>query len=359
MNKLERHEHRWSIFWPLLLIGVGVILFLNAIGNISATPWEIFLRFWPVLFIIGGLDSLFRRDLIVFSILEIGVGVAFQLSILGYITGLDWFQVIRLWPVILIAIALDILIGRRRPWATLVAVLVGLLLLVGFTFAATRIASTESLVTTPFNQALQGATRANVTISPSVGRLVVSGGADQASVVNAKLNLAQSESLDKNYRIENGTGSLDLESHGNVYVIYPNIGPGNPNYQSWTCRLNSTIPMDLNLNLGIGEMAVNLAEMHPASLYAKLGIGQILLTLPSGGSYNATVNNGIGSTVVYIPKGTIIRIHLETGLAGSSLPKDFTRQGDTAYSPGAVNASNVIDLSVKQDIGSLEIRYLQ
>lgn len=359
MNKLERREHRWSIFWPLLLIGVGIILFLNAIGSVSTTPWEIFLRFWPVLFIIGGLDNLFRRELIVFSILEIGVGLAFQLSILGYITGLDWLQVVRLWPLILIAIALDILISRRRPWAILVAVLAGLLLLVGFTFAATRIASTENLVTIPFNQALQGATRANVTISPSVGKLVVTGGADQASVVNAKLNLAQSENLAKSYRITNGTGSLDLESQGNIYVVYPNLGPGNPNYQTWTCRLNSAIPVDLNLNLGLGEMSVNLTETHPDSLYAKLGIGQIQLTLPSSGSYSATINNGIGSTIVYIPKGTIIRVHLETGLAGSSLPKDFTRQGDTAYSPGAENAARVIDLSVKQDIGSLEIRYLQ
>ena len=43
------------LFWPIILIGVGVILLLNNLGVIMGSPWEVIWRLWPVLLIaLGG-----------------------------------------------------------------------------------------------------------------------------------------------------------------------------------------------------------------------------------------------------------------------------------------------------------------
>jgi hypothetical protein len=194
-------------------------------------------------------------------------------------------------------------------------------------------------------------------LAPSLGRLIVTGGAEKNNLINSRLSLVLNDRLDQSYQIQDGTGNFNIETQGSYSVVYPNLSSTDPNTQTWTCRLNSTIPFDLHMNLGVGEISANLIETHPTSLDAKLGVGQVLLTLPSGGTYHVTAENGVGSMLVYVPKNTPIRVHLETGLAASHLPADFTQQGDNAFSPGAEKANGGVDLSLKQDIGSLEVRY--
>ena len=48
---------RRSIFWALLLISIGVVFLLNTLGYIPGNGWELFLKLWPLIFIIGGLDK--------------------------------------------------------------------------------------------------------------------------------------------------------------------------------------------------------------------------------------------------------------------------------------------------------------
>jgi hypothetical protein len=285
------------------------------------------------------------------------VALAYQLSLLGIISGIDWYLAIRFWPLLLIAIAGDLIIGQLSIWSTVIGLVVGLVLLAGFGVAITRFANIEPLNTQAVNQTLDGATRGDINISPSIGRLVITGGAEKTNLVNSRLSLVRSDQLDKSYQVKDGTGDFSIGTHGSYSVVYPNLSSTDPNTQTWTCKLNSNIPFDLHLNLGVGEISANLIETHPTSLDAKLGIGQVLLTLPAGATYKVTSENGIGSTLVYVPKNTPIRIHLDTGITGSHLPADFTRDGDYAYSPGAQTSNSFIDLSLKQDIGSLEVRY--
>ena len=39
-----------SMFWPILLIGVGVVVLLANMGVIGATNWWDMWRLWPILF---------------------------------------------------------------------------------------------------------------------------------------------------------------------------------------------------------------------------------------------------------------------------------------------------------------------
>jgi hypothetical protein len=125
------------------------------------------------------------------------------------------------------------------------------------------------------------------------------------------------------------------------------------------CRLSSVIPYNLQVAMGIGDVTANLTGTHPDNINIKLDIGQATLTLPASQTYLVAAKNSIGALVVYVPAGKPVRIQLKTGLTVTHLPADFTREGDMAYSPGYQGGDNVIDLSLEQDIGTLDVRYLQ
>jgi hypothetical protein len=50
------------IFWPLLLIAVGVLFLLSNLGRLPFSPWELW-RFWPLILVVIGLDILLEVTL--------------------------------------------------------------------------------------------------------------------------------------------------------------------------------------------------------------------------------------------------------------------------------------------------------
>ena len=107
----KRRPH--SLFFPLLLIAVGVVMLLNTAHMIQGSTLDTLLRLWPLIFIVGGRDSLYRREGAVGAVLAIGIGTIFLLGNFGYLPASGWMLLLRYWPVLLIAGGLDILIGRR------------------------------------------------------------------------------------------------------------------------------------------------------------------------------------------------------------------------------------------------------
>jgi hypothetical protein len=106
-----------GLFVPLLLIALGVIFLLDQFQVFPAD--RVFAYFWPVIFICYGVDALAWRPgnrRAVWGVGAIAVGVALILQNLGY-----WaFDLARLWPLLLIAFGLSLLLrgprrgGRRR-----------------------------------------------------------------------------------------------------------------------------------------------------------------------------------------------------------------------------------------------------
>ena len=122
---------RHSIFWPLLLIAAGILLFMNNLGQLPGTTWDVVLRLWPVLLIAAGLDGFWRGEGYAGATVVTGLGVIFLLGNLGYLTFTAWDLILRLWPILLVAVGLDIILGQRRPWSAVIGVLIGLVVTAG------------------------------------------------------------------------------------------------------------------------------------------------------------------------------------------------------------------------------------
>ncbi len=354
-EKPERQENRVvrrrriGIFWPLLLITIGVLLFLNNIGTIPGTGWDLILRLWPVILIVGGLDGLFRGEGVVAAIVFLGLGVIFLLSNLGYIALSSWEVILRYWPVFLVAIGIDIIIGRRKIWSLVLGAVIGLLLVAGVAFlivGATNITNTQNQ---PVNIALNDVSQSNGSINMAVGRLDLDSNAGAGAVLNGQLVMGALGSAE-----QSGSGSsFSLNATPSSYVAV-----GLNNSPHWSLHLNPAVQYNLNVNMAVGEANIDLSQqtkMQDVNL--DLAVGQMTVRLPKA-AVTGEIKGAVGETVVYVPQGTAVRIHLDTGLTGVSLPPGYVRSDNEVTSPNQQAGSPAIDLTVGQALGAVSIRYL-
>ncbi len=68
-NNVDKHQR--GIFGGILLIGIGIVLLLNNFGLLSWNIWSVLWRFWPLILIMGGLETLFGRNMVAEIILEL------------------------------------------------------------------------------------------------------------------------------------------------------------------------------------------------------------------------------------------------------------------------------------------------
>ena len=70
----ERQHRHFPIFWPLLLIAVGIFLFLNSAHMLPGNTLDTLLKLWPLLLVIAGLDGFINHGGFVWSVLLAGLG---------------------------------------------------------------------------------------------------------------------------------------------------------------------------------------------------------------------------------------------------------------------------------------------
>ena len=112
VKETRYHHERRSIFWPLLLIAIGVMFLLDNTGFLRGNVWGLVIKFWPLLLIVGGLDGLWKSEGLAGSLFWMGVGFLFLFADLGYLSVNVLDMVLRFWPVLLIAVGVDLIIGR-------------------------------------------------------------------------------------------------------------------------------------------------------------------------------------------------------------------------------------------------------
>jgi len=303
---MERRERRGSLVGPIILIGLGLVFLLNNLGMVSWDVWDIIARFWPIL---------------------------------------------------LIAIGLDILIGRRSLLGSLLALAVMLVVVgAGLWLITSQVAPGPALTYESIDQPLEGATLADVTLAFGAGALRVGVSPEASSLIAGRVALGQGEHLVRDFRKSGDTAVFTLRSEG--FTLFPFIGWRNTD-KLWDLRLNSEVPLRLSINTGIGESTLDMERLKLTELDVHAGIGKVTLTLPGRGQMQASITGGIGEVVVRIPAGMAARVHATAGLGDSQVLGDYQRQGGVFVSPGYDTAQNRVDLEVKGGIGKITIQQYQ
>jgi hypothetical protein len=297
------------------------------------------------------MDRRVGRGSLVGPLILIGLGVIFLLNSLGMLPWSVWDVVLRLWPVLLIAWGLDLLIGRRSICGSLVdLVLIVGVVLGGMWLSWNRTGTGGGLIASEVVQPLSGATRAQVKIEPALGRLGVGALTASDNLVEGQVYLSRGEDLARQFSVEGGMASFEVKGEGAWFTPFAGM-----QRRGWELDLNPEVPLELGVDLGVGEARLDLSDLKIERLNVDLGLGRIEVVLPEEGRLRAVLDCGIGETVVIIPAGMEARIAVDTGLAGREIPPGYQSQDDIYTSPGYEGAENRVDLEVSQSIGMLRI----
>jgi len=301
-----------------------------------------------------------RRRSLVGPLILVFVGLALLLNNLGLITWSIWEILWRFWPVWLIALGADMLLGRRGRWGWL-AVLAILLTLFGGIFYYvgiwTRTPITwESSEARAINQALDGAREARVEISAGVSRFTLRSNSEAGFLVQGQVTPVPGERIQEDYRTSGDTGYYTLNSQFQG-VNFPFIDGDRSG--SWNLSLTDQIPIALTVESGVGKSELDLSNLNLTDLKVTAGVGETSMILPAQGQLRGRIDAGVGQIVIRVPESMAVRVRMETGIGGVSVRGEFEQNGDYYTTPGYDQAENRIDLTVEGGVGGIRLESMR
>jgi hypothetical protein len=305
-----------------------------------------------------------RRGLF-WPLLLITVGLVFLLVNFGFIPGVTPLALLNLWPLLLILAGVDIAIGRRWPLAALgidVAVIaLGLVLL----------ATQPTIFANPFFIATGGTPGQNdVTVerqSVTSLSLDVNGGAGRFRVSGGSSSLVEGHSPNDDLRLRRS--DVDKAgAHADVRIDQSSNRRVGGAAADVDIRVATDVATDLTVNGGAGEFVIDLSDVNASGAELNVGAASLTLTLPkptltatSGvkptPQVNIEVNAGASSIVIVVPEGVEARVTTSGAfLSVQSNNPRVSASGSTAETSGYGTATTRVTVRVTAGASSITIR---
>ena len=382
---MDTNKSFGKMFFPLALIVVGVVFLLQNLGLLAGDVWSTVFSLWPLFIILLGLSDLFRNKTIVGPTFLIGLGSVFLLGNFHLVDWDAWMAMLNLWPIIIIAIGLEIFIGGKNIWFSIIGVGFTLTLLaVGLWYTGgiigkvpvTASIAGSSVVDEKIEHPLENdAKSAEVVINSSIGALTIDSLSNSKNFMEGEIYSVEEETIKQDYKLSDGEV---------FYFISSDWEPNSPNSfldfdkkrLSWTLFFTDEIPLNLDVSLSVGESNLDLKDLQISELSLDIGVGQTTLNLPNG-QYQAQINGGIGQTIlhlpdegqieldidggigevlIYIPKDMPAKIYVDRGIAELKIPTGYNKDEDIYTSPDFSEKKDHIVLYISQGIGNIAIR---
>ncbi len=289
-------------------------------------------------------------------VLMIAAGVVFLLNNLGVLPWSIWGQLWRLWPLVLVAIGLDMLFGRRSALLSLV-IAVGVLGAGAGVLYYTGGLNAANIVRLPVKAPLFNATSANVTINTDGGDLTLGGLVDS----NDQLASGTLEYYDKRgeptHELTMSDSGVMLRFEQHNKGDFPTFNFGGDSSPRWDVLLTMQIPLTLILDVGDGNSTLDLTNLRATHLDLHSKDGNIRFTAPeNAGSMTGTIEIADGNIDIAVPKSVASSIHIEKGDGNIHKDSEFNQDGDTYTTLGSADSKNKLELTIKMKDGNVNLR---
>lgn len=308
--------------WLLVISGVLFIIFSSVTGG----PFDLGV-FWPLLLILLGVWLMVsalvgrhrRRDNLFWGLMLALLGVLFQLDYLGF------YPNVEVWPV----------------FSALFLMSLGAWLVIRGIF---RRKTVEEQVTVPLDGAAQG----SLILHHAAGKLWLEG-ADLGEnlVAGACMGGASVRKLRVGEVLE-----VDLSARSENLTV-----PGDRTSLDWRIKANRAVSYDrFELHSGASEAELDLSDLRIASINIKTGASTTRVTTPAVGQTRLSADVGAAELRVSVPEGVAASIRSKGGLFTLSVnEKRFPRQGDGYVSPGFESAANRLEMELSAGLGSVKV----
>ena len=297
----------------------------------------------------------------------IGAGVLLLLSNLGYLPWQSWNALWRLWPLLLVSLGIDLLIGRRSLVCAILSGLLILLLIGGAVVvvlfaqnfpAWVQVSRTAEWRSEHVEYPLGDVERVSATIHYTSQPGYLSALRDSPNLIEGDITYRGQLIFDVDQRGDRA--EVNLDSHASDVWFAPDFLEQREG--RWDIRLSPNMPLELTLDAGSGRCDFDLTGLQVDGLFLDVGSGAVDLTLPAGSDFEARVDGGSGRLRITLPESVGMRVELNSG-SGAFRPGQRLRlvegqQDDDGVweTEGFRSAQHRIVLKVDQGSGSMEVR---
>jgi hypothetical protein len=301
-----------------------------------------------------------RRGGVVGPLILIFLGGVFLLQNTGYLPPNFWFNLWRLWPVILVLVGIELLLANRVPWLVL-AGLAAVVLVLGAvaTNSGATTAPTASSVTRTDRKDLGGARQAAVTVRFDAGQLTI-GPLEQATPEQLAMMTYEGPSNlapQVNYTVTGDLGRLE-------YVNSDHSGGFAPfGSRSSAPRINlnlnpNVLITSLSIKSGATDARVDLSALRVSDMDLSVGAASTWIRLPqAAGTTTARIAGGASTITLEIPQGVAAQIRHRGGLNTVNVDQGrFPSVGEGLYrSPDYDTAQNRVDVNLETGVTTIQV----
>jgi len=282
-------------------------------------------------------------------IVLIAIGLFFLFNRLNPITDLHWGDVLRLWPLFLVFLGLNILVQQAPlPLGTILSSVVALLavgvfgavLLVGLPGSMWGRANLEGWQTEEISFAAGDVTSAvmNLEIGPPGANLYAL--EDSQDLIAGMVTYQNALQFDK--RGGNGRATVTLApQYAGTWVWAPERWDDQGDELRWDLGLNPNIPMSLALTANAGASDLDLRGLMLQDLSLKIAASDVTVFLP-GGDYDSDIETNAASTTITLPQSGrhTFELRVNAGSVTLNLPEGMEARIEVDQALGSFDDQN-------------------
>lgn len=197
---------------------------------------------------------------------------------------------------------------------------------------------------------LDGAERVVIELEIGIGKLNVRGGSSALLDAEFTYNVAEWAPV-VDYSVKNGKGHLSITQPDAEGKSVPDKARN-----EWELSLNNEIPLDLSIDMGVGNVQLDLGDVRLTDLSVDQGVGNVKINLVGErtADLTASVDGGVGEITVLVPSSIGVRVEADTGIG--SFNTHGLKKRDGAYVNDAYGETeSTITLSIDAGIGKITV----
>jgi hypothetical protein len=355
-----------AVWWGIVLIGIGAVLLVN-----QFVPGVQLLQYWPVIVIAVGIRGMFGSatghwslKVAAEGLVVVAIGLVLLGQSLGYLAWDVWFNIFRLWPVLIVSLGLEIIgSGMKADW---LRALSSLVVVAALAYGALVMSSgsgwppvffTGGGDSEPFSMSTAhdpDVTEGTALVKAGVSEFGLVGGDDLASADGRS-------SLELQY---------DVDSDGRTADVKIGLEGSNVGFTSDSTldvALDREVAWDLDVKTGVSSFDVDLSGLALSSLTFEAGVSEGTLTLGESrdsaddGAIEATIEGGVSTLTVRVPRGDDVRVAVQRGLTTLDFDGDWDRTDDgdrrVYESDGFSDNGSYWDIELDGGVGTITVEY--
>ena len=299
-----------------------------------------------------------------------GFGFAGVLILLG-VFGLLWnFNVLpdgfwgefwTLWPLLLVAVGVNLVLSRKGAWLGSVAALAVVTgsLVAAWVLAVADPGSPRGLTISSESISVKsdGAQSARLNLTVAAGDLSLTGGAPAGLLLSGGSQGSVAEVTDQRVSVRSSDGRRTVDVRLNTEWNFGFPPPRTTARGNWVLRHAEGIPTDIRIDTGASDLNLDLRELNVQSLSVEGGASDIDVVLPANaGRTTAEFTIGAADLDIMVPSGVAARIDVESGVSSIDIDESrFPKQGDRYVSPDFESAANRVTIKIEAGVSDITI----